>query len=109
MPAGYSVDDIGKVDFSKLRNVTIGRIFSELNIIEQWGWGFTNIIESCKQYENIVPEFIEELLNLNVIFSKKTTDKKVREKVGDKMVRKGDQKRWVEKVDRKSGRKLKKY
>lgn len=49
LPAGYSVDDIGKIYFSKLRNVTIGRIFSELNIIEQWGRGFTNIIESCKQ------------------------------------------------------------
>ncbi len=113
LPAGYSVDDIGKIDFSKLRNVTIGRIFSELNIIEQWGRGFTNIIESCKQYENIVPEFIEELLNFKVIFSKKTTDKevrervvdKVREKVGEKVVRKGGQKKWSEKVVRKSGQK----
>ncbi len=61
-PAGYSVNDIGKIDFSKLRNVTIGRIFSELNIIEQWGREFTNIIESCRQYKNIVPEFKEELL-----------------------------------------------
>ncbi len=62
LPAGYSVDDIGKMDFSKLRNITIGRIFSELKIIEQWGRGFSNIIKLCKQYENIVPEFKEELM-----------------------------------------------
>jgi len=71
LPAGYSVDDIGKMDFSKLRNITIGRIFSELKIIEQWGRGFSNIIKSCKQYENIVPEFIEELQNFKIIFWKK--------------------------------------
>jgi predicted HTH transcriptional regulator len=71
LPAGYSVDDIGKMDFSKLRNVTIGRIFSELKIVEQWGRGFSNIIKFCKQYDNIVPEFKEELLQFKIIFWKK--------------------------------------
>jgi predicted HTH transcriptional regulator len=97
LPAGYSIEDIGKTDFSKLRNITIGRIFSELKIIEQWGRGFTNIIESCKQYENIIPEFKEELLQFKIIF----WNKKIDEKVGEKVGRKGGQKKWVEKVGRK--------
>ena len=99
LPAGYSVDDIGKMDFSKLRNITIGRIFYELKIIEQWGRGFTNIIESCKGYEKITPEFKEELLQFKIIFWNKKIDKKVSEKVG----RKGGQKRWSERVVRKGG------
>ncbi len=77
LPAGYSVDDIGKMDFSKLRNITIGRIFSELKIIEQWGRGFSNIIKLCKQYENIVPEFKEELMQFKIIFWNKKIYKKV--------------------------------
>ncbi len=71
LPAGFSVEDIGKIDFSKLRNITIGRIFSELKIIEQWGRGFASIIESCKKYGNIEPKFREELSNFKVIFRKK--------------------------------------
>ncbi len=114
LPAGYSVDDIGKMDFSKLRNITIGRIFSELKIIEQWGRGFSNIIKLCKQYENIVPEFKEELMQFKIIFWNKKIYKKVGDKVGDKVsekgvsekvVRKGGQKRWSEKVVRKGGQK----
>ena len=101
LPAGYSIDDIGKMDFSKLRNVTIGRIFSELKIIEQWGRGFSNIIEFCKQYENVVPEFKEELLQFKVVFWNRIIEKKV----GEKVVRKGGQKRWSEKVVRKGGQK----
>ncbi|MDP8226827.1 MAG: putative DNA binding domain-containing protein [Candidatus Celaenobacter polaris] len=105
LPAGYSVDDIGKMDFSKLRNITIGRIFYELKIIEQWGRGFTNIIGSCKEYEKITPEFKEELLQFKIIFWNKKIDKKVADKVGEtageKVGRKGGQKRWVEKVGRK--------
>jgi len=99
LPAGFSVDDIGKTDFSKLRNLTIGRIFSELKIIEQWGRGFSNIIEFCKQYENIVPEFKEELLQFKIVFWNKKIDKKV----GDKVGRKGGQKGWSERVVRKGG------
>ena len=87
LPAGYSVDDIGKKDFSKLRNLTIGRIFSELKIIEQWGRGFSNIIKSCKQYENIVPEFKEELLQFKIIFWNKKIEVKVSDKVREKVGR----------------------
>jgi predicted HTH transcriptional regulator len=101
LPAGYSIDDIGKMDFSKLRNVTIGRIFSELKIIEQWGRGFSNIIELCKQYENVVPEFKEELLQFKVIFWNRIIEKKV----GEKVVRKGGQERWLGKVVRKGSQK----
>ena len=108
LPAGYSIDDIGKMDFSKLRNITIGRIFSELKIIEQWGRGFSNIIKLCRQYENIVPEFKEELMQFKIIFWNRKIDKKVGEKEGtkvgdkvrEKVVRKGGQKRWSEKVVR---------
>lgn len=79
LPAGYSIDDIGKMDFSKLRNFTIGRIFSELKIIEQWGRGFSKIIKLCEQYEDIVPEFMEELMQFKVVFwnENKTSEKEM--------------------------------
>jgi len=95
LPVGFSVDDIGKTDFSKLRNLSIGRIFSELKIIEQWGRGFSNIIKSCKQYENIVPEFMEELMQFKIIFWNRKIDEIVSNKVSEEMGGRGGQKRWA--------------
>jgi len=95
LPVGFSVDDIGKTDFSKLRNLLIGRIFSELKIIEQWGRGFSNIIKSCKQYENIVPEFMEELMQFKIIFWNRKIDEIVSNKVSEEMGGRGGQKRWA--------------
>jgi predicted HTH transcriptional regulator len=44
---------------SQLRNKIIGRIFKELNIIEQWGSGFERMIDTCLS-QNIPIPLIEE-------------------------------------------------
>jgi predicted HTH transcriptional regulator len=94
LPVGFSVDDIGKTDFSKLCNLSIGRIFSELKIIEQWGRGFSNIIKSCKQYENIVPEFMEELMQFKIVFWNRKIDEMVSNKVSEEVDGRGGQMNW---------------
>lgn len=45
--------------YSQLRNRVIGRIFKELDLIEQWGSGLGRIIKDCKQHGIIQPK-IEE-------------------------------------------------
>lgn len=45
--------------FSKLRNRVIGRVFKELNLIEQWGSGLQRIIAVCAQ-EGLDSPLIEE-------------------------------------------------
>jgi predicted HTH transcriptional regulator len=74
LPATFSVDDIGKIDFSELRNHILGRVFSELKLIEQWGLGFKKIIKLCEQHGIDRPEFIEETQNFKVIFYSNVTE-----------------------------------
>ena len=47
---------------SQLRNRVIGRVFRELNLIEQWGSGLGRMINICKQQGIPLPKF-EELGN----------------------------------------------
>jgi len=74
LPVTFSVDDIGKIDFSELRNHVLGRVFSELKLIEQWGLGFKKIIRLCEQHRINRPEFIEEAQNFKVIFHSSVTE-----------------------------------
>jgi predicted HTH transcriptional regulator len=55
---GLTIDDI-KIGISKLRNRTIGRIFKELGLIEQWGSGIQRMIEVCEEMGLPSPEFLE--------------------------------------------------
>jgi len=55
---GLTIDDI-KIGISKLRNRTIGRIFKELGLIEQWGSGIQRMIEICEEMGLPSPEFLE--------------------------------------------------
>ncbi len=48
--------------FSRLRNRVLGRVFRELNLIEQWGSGLQRIFAVCKRQGLKKPE-IEELGN----------------------------------------------
>ncbi len=43
---GLTVEDV-RSGVSKLRNRVIGRVFKELNLIEQWGSGFQRMADSC--------------------------------------------------------------
>ncbi len=47
---------------SQLRNRVIGRVFRELNLIEQWGSGFGRMLKICQQQGIPFPKF-EELGN----------------------------------------------
>lgn len=44
---------------SKLRNRVIGRVFKELDLIEQWGSGFQRMDDNCRQDGFPPPEFEE--------------------------------------------------
>lgn len=55
---GLTIEDI-KNGVSKLRNRVIGRVFSEIGLIEQWGSGIQRIISVCKESGNRPPIFEE--------------------------------------------------
>jgi len=75
LPATFSVEDIGNIDFSELRNHVLGRVFSELGLIEQWGLGFKKIIKECTQYGIDRPIFLEEARNFKVTFKSASYEK----------------------------------
>lgn len=54
---------------SKLRNRVIGRVFKELNLIEQWGSGFQRMDDNCRQDGFPAPEFEEVGYHFRVTIS----------------------------------------
>ncbi|MFH1831692.1 MAG: ATP-binding protein [bacterium] len=44
---------------SPLRNRVIGRVFRELELIEQWGSGFKRMQTVCQQHGILAPKFEE--------------------------------------------------
>lgn len=58
LPFGQTIQK-ALAGFSKLRNRVIGRVFRELNLIEQWGSGLQRIFAVCKE-EGLKPPIIEE-------------------------------------------------
>lgn len=56
---GMTISDI-REGISKLRNRVIGRVFKELNLIEQWGSGFQRMAASCREV-NIPEPVLEEI------------------------------------------------
>lgn len=46
--------------FSRLRNHVIGRVFRELQLVEQWGSGLQRIREICEKLGLKTPTFLEE-------------------------------------------------
>ncbi len=56
---GMTVADI-REGVSKLRNRVIGRVFKELNLIEQWGSGFQRMAASCRA-ANLPEPLMEEV------------------------------------------------
>lgn len=59
LPFGLSLE-IALSGVSQLRNKVLGRVFRELQLIEQWGSGLNRIIDICQQ-QNIKPPKFEEL------------------------------------------------
>lgn len=58
LPPGLTVEDIRR-GVSKLRNRVIGRVFHELNLIEQWGSGIQRMIIACRETGLPEPELEE--------------------------------------------------
>ncbi len=68
LTGGLTIEDL-QSGLSKLRNRVIGRVFKELNLIEQWGSGFQRMQESCQQGGFSDPEFEELGYHFRVTFS----------------------------------------
>lgn len=61
LPFGLSLE-AAVAGISQLRNRVIGRVFRELNLIEQWGSGLQRMITTCAK-EGIKPPKFEEMGN----------------------------------------------
>ncbi|NOX32303.1 MAG: DeoR family transcriptional regulator [Deltaproteobacteria bacterium] len=67
LPFGMTIDDF-KSGISKVRNRVICRVFRELGFMEEWGSGYSRIINACKADGYPEPEWIEQGVTLKVIF-----------------------------------------
>lgn len=61
LPFGLTIEDVQR-GVSKLRNRSIGRVFRELGLIEQWGSGIQRMTQACRDAGLPAPLF-EELGN----------------------------------------------
>jgi predicted HTH transcriptional regulator len=68
LPPGMTIGDV-RGGVSKLRNRVIGRIFKELNLIEQWGSGFQRMAASCQAMNLPEPALEEVAFRFRVTFS----------------------------------------
>ncbi|MDE0027676.1 MAG: helix-turn-helix domain-containing protein [Spirochaetaceae bacterium] len=59
LPFGLTLDDLPQ-GISKLRNRTIGRVFHELGLVEQWGSGVQRMIATCRE-AGLAPPVWEEV------------------------------------------------
>jgi ATP-dependent DNA helicase RecG len=58
LPFGLTIEDIQR-GISKLRNRVIGRVFQELELIEQWGSGIQRMTAACHDRGLDAPQFEE--------------------------------------------------
>ena len=65
LPFGLTLDDLPH-GISKLRNRTIGRVFHELGLVEQWGSGVQRMIATCREAGLAPPVWEEVGLRLRV-------------------------------------------
>jgi ATP-dependent DNA helicase RecG len=68
LPFGFTLEDL-KAGVSRVRNRVIARVFSELNLMEEWGSGYKRIIEACLTGGYPEPEWQELGTSFRVIFS----------------------------------------
>jgi predicted HTH transcriptional regulator len=61
LPFGLTIDDL-PLGISKLRNRAIGRVFHELELVEQWGSGVQRMIAACRD-SGLAPPVWEEIGN----------------------------------------------
>ena len=68
LAGGLTISDV-REGVSKLRNRVIGRVFKELNLIEQWGSGFQRMAASCREMNLPEPTLEELAFRFRVTFS----------------------------------------
>ena len=76
LTGGLTIDSL-RSGLSKLRNRVIGRVFKELNLIEQWGSGFQRMQASCREGGFPDPEFEELGYHFRVTFSLVRRNKRI--------------------------------
>ena len=67
LTGGLTIGDV-RDGVSKLRNRVIGRVFKELDLIEQWGSGFQRMVASCRELGLPEPELEEVAFRFRVTF-----------------------------------------
>ena len=65
---GLTIADV-RAGVSKLRNRVIGRVFKELDLIEQWGSGFQRMAASCRELGLLEPAMEEVAFRFRITFS----------------------------------------
>ena len=68
LPLGLTIEDIRK-GVSKLRNRVIGRVFHELDLIEQWGSGIQRMTAACQEAGLRAPGLEEVGAHFRVVLS----------------------------------------
>ena len=68
LAGGLTIGDI-RAGVSKLRNRVIGRVFKDLNLIEQWGSGFQRMAASCREMDLPDPTMEEVAFGFRITFS----------------------------------------
>lgn len=76
LPFGLTVEDLAH-GVSKLRNRVIGRVFSELGLMEQWGSGVQRMTAACQEAGLPAPVFEELATRFRVTLSTRRTGKQV--------------------------------
>lgn len=99
LPKGWTKATLKKKHTSEPANPDIAGIFFRAGYIESWGRGTLNIVQYCKDAGIPDPEFEDKWGGLAVIFRAKKETLVANNKDGG-------QKRWSEKVVRKSGQKI---
>ena len=72
LPFGFTLEDL-KAGVSRVRNRVIARVFSELNLMEEWGSGYRRIIETCHAGGYPEPKWQELGTTFRVIFNSHST------------------------------------
>lgn len=68
LTGGLTIADV-RAGVSKLWNRVIGRIFKELNLIEQWGSGFQRMAAACRELDLPEPAMEEVAFRFRITFS----------------------------------------
>ena len=89
LPFGLTLDDLPQ-GISRLRNRTIGRVFHELGLVEQWGSGVQRMIATCREAGLASPVWEEVGLRLRVTIYTAETDSPVTDTAGAAGFKRGD-------------------